>query len=78
MTFFLNNVFSGGSRPSGKEGEGGGGGGHPDSEIKGGPGLKKLFPALQASFWSKNKGGGRAPLGPPLDPPLVLIFVREN
>ena len=33
---------------------------------------KKIFPALQASFWSKNKGGGgvRAPLAPSLDPLL--------
>ena len=58
---------SGGSRPSDK-----GGGGHPDPEIRGGPGLKKIFfSALRASFWSKNKGGGRAPQAPPLDPPLL-------
>ena len=31
--------------------------GHPDSEIKGGPDLKKkIFSALRASFWSKTKG----------------------
>ena len=36
---------------------------HPDSEIRGGPGLKKNFLALWASFWSKNKGGA-GPLGP--------------
>ena len=61
---------SGGSRPSDKGG--GGGGGHPDPEIRGGPGLKKnFFSALRASFWSKNKGGGRAPQAPPLDPPLL-------
>ena len=40
----------GGSRTSDKEG----GGGHP--EI-GGVGLKKNYSALQASVWSKNKGG---------------------
>ena len=34
-------------------GGGGVGLGHPDSEIKGGPGLKKKF----FSFWSKTKGG---------------------
>ena len=37
---------------------GGGGGGHPDPEIKGGPGLKKIFSSLWGSFWSKNKGDG--------------------
>ena len=42
-------------------GGGGGGGGTP----------KKFFSALQASFWSKNKGGGeRAPWAPSLDPLL--------
>ena len=35
----------------------------------GGGGLQKIFSALQASFWSKNKGG-RPPQAPPLDPPL--------
>ena len=40
----------------------GGGGGHPDSEIKGGPGLKKnFFSALRASFWSKTKGAPDSP-----------------
>ena len=44
---------------------GGRGGGHPDPEIRGKPGLKKIFfSALRASVWSKNKrGGGWAPLG---------------
>ena len=37
---------------------------HPDSEIRGGPGLKKIFLALCASFWSKNGGGGGGPPGP--------------
>ena len=45
--------FSGGFRPLDK---GGGGGGHPDPEI-GGAASKKLFSALRASFWSKNKEG---------------------
>ena len=36
--------------------------GHPDPEIRvGGRFPKKIFPALRASFWSKNKGGA----GPP-------------
>ena len=52
---------------------GGGGGvglGHPDSEIKGGPGLKKkFFSALRASFWSKTKGAPDSP-APPLVTPL--------
>lgn len=31
---------------------------HPDAEIRGVPDLKKnFFLALQALFWSKNKGG---------------------
>ena len=51
---------------------GGGGGRHPDSEIRGGPGLKKNFLALWASFWSKNKGGGQGPRALPLDQPLPL------
>ena len=43
---------SGGSRPSDK----GRGAGHPDAEIRGeGAVSKKNFPALQASFWSKNQ-----------------------
>ena len=50
---------------------GGRGGGHPAPEIGGGPGLSKIFLALRASFWPKNKvgeGAGRAPL---LDPTLL-------
>ena len=44
--------------------------GHPDSEIKGGPGLKKkFFSDLRASFWSKTKGAPDSP-APPLDTPL--------
>ena len=40
-------------------GWGGGGGGHPHPEIReGGGSVKKIFWALQASVWSKNKGGG--------------------
>ena len=45
----------------------GGGGRHPDPEIRGRGVVSKKF------FWSKNKGGAggpRAPLVPPLDPPL--------
>ena len=44
---------------------GGGGGGHPDPEIReGGGSVKKIFCALQASVWSKNKGGGGVGLFP--------------
>ena len=39
------------------------GGHHPEPEIRGG-GLKKIFSALRASVWSKNKGGGQGPPGP--------------
>ena len=41
-------------RPSDKGG--GGGGVHPNPEIRGGAVSKKVFSALQASVWSKNKG----------------------
>ena len=55
-----------------------GGSGHPDPEIRGGEGglggLKRIFSALRASFWSKNKempgSLGLVPRAPPLDPPL--------
>ena len=40
------------------------GGSHLDPEISGGPGSKKFFGALQASIWSKNKGGGTGHPGP--------------
>ena len=51
----------------------GGGGVHPDPEIRGGAD-SKLFSAIRASFWSKNKGVGAGPLwAPPLDPQLVLV-----
>ena len=61
-------VPSGGSRPSDKVGAG-----HPDPEIRGGPGLqKKIFLALRASVWSKNKKAP-PPWGPSLDPPLVPL-----
>ena len=57
-----------------------GGGGHPDPEIRrrrGGQSLKKYFPALRASGWSKNKGGP-VPRFPPLDPPLGSAEVRRT
>ena len=37
----------------------------------GGRGTKTFFSAPRASVWSKNKGGGRAPRAPPLDPPVL-------
>ena len=47
-----------------RRGAGGGGGSHLDPQIReGGRSPKKIFSALQASVWSKNKGGGGA--GPP-------------
>ena len=51
-----------GADPDTQMGGVGEGGGHPDPEIRGMPGLKKIFFALRASVWSKNKGGG--PPGP--------------
>ena len=42
--------------------EGGGRAGHQDPEIRRGRVSTKFFSALQASVWSKNKGG-RAPPG---------------
>lgn len=53
---------------------------HPDSEIRGGSRgwergggavLKKIFSALLASVWSKNKGR-LASQAPPLDAPLSM------
>ena len=43
---------------------------------------KKIFLALQASVWSKNKGGGQGrapppPPPPPLDPPLLQILSKN-
>ena len=60
-------ITNGGSRPSDKWG---GGGGSSRPWDKGGPG-RFFFSALRASVWSKNKGEGRAPRAPPLDPPLM-------
>ena len=67
---FLNIIIttSGRSRPSER---GGGGSGHPDPEIRGGPGRKKIFSALRVSFWTKNKVGEQAPQAPPLNLPLI-------
>ena len=50
----------------GREGREGGGGGHPDPEIRWGRGQppEKIFSALRASFWSKNKGGRGCPAPP--------------
>ena len=39
-----------------RKGGGGGGGGHLDPEIRQSP--KKIFSALPASVWSKDRGGG--------------------
>ena len=52
------------------------GGGHPDPKIRGGgrPVSKKIFSALRASVWSKNKGWARAPRNSPLDPPLLHVY----
>ena len=47
------------------------GGGHPDPEIRGMPGLQKIFFRPFASQFGL-KIRGRAPRAPPLDPPLIL------
>ena len=65
---------SGGFTPSDN---GGGGDGHPDPEIRGGPASKKIFSVLQASFWSKNKGGP-APQAPPLDSAVALPLTATS
>lgn len=44
-----------------------GGEGHPDPEMRG-----EGRSGLRASFWSRNKVGGRALRASPLDPPLKL------
>ena len=41
-------------------------------DKKGARSPKKIFPALWASVWSKNKGG----LRPPLDPPLIRASIN--
>ena len=47
----------------------------PDLQI----GRQKFFLALQASVWSIKKGGGQAPLTPPLDLPLnCTLDIRER
>ena len=58
---------------------GGGGGGHPDPEIReGGGSVKKIFCALQASVWSKNKEGGWGCfLAPPLDKTFKKIKYKK-
>ena len=64
----------GGTRPSDKGGGGRVGGGHLDPEIRGARSQKKLFSALRASVWSKNRGGGgRPPWASPLHPPLMPL-----
>ena len=49
-------------RPSDK---GGGRGGHPDPEIRGGPGLKKKINFSSLGLGLKKGGGGQAPQAPP-------------
>ena len=58
-----------------KGGVGGGeeGAGHPGLEIKGKGRSPKIFSALRASVWSRNRGGGRSPRASSLDPPLCFL-----
>ena len=44
--------------------------GDPDLQIRGGGRGGHPDPEIFRPVWSKNKGGGRAPRAPPLDPPL--------
>ena len=48
-------------------------GGHPDPEIRGSSVSKKIFSALRASVWSKNRGGGGAGSPGPL-PRSATVF----
>ena len=55
----------------------------PDPQKRGGGRSPKIFFALWASVWSKNKGGGADPRAPPLDPALnathwVNLFPVDN
>ena len=56
------------------------GGGGASSRTLGGGASKKIFSALQASVWFKNKGG---PQVPPLDLPLFshcvssVLFIKS-
>ena len=66
-------INSDGSRPSDKSEPG-----HPDPEKKSGGGggvSEKIFSALGAPGWSKNKGvgGGRSPWNPPMDLPRIKV-----
>ena len=70
----VSSTVSGGSRPSDRGG--GGGGVHPDPEIRRAS-LHNFFSILRASFWSKNKGGARAPRAPTLDPTLLQAQKSE-
>ena len=49
----------------------GGGGGHPDPEIRGEERDQKIFSALWASVWSKNKWAEARPPGPPVPLPWI-------
>ena len=70
FSFRLNKTSSG-SRPS--DGGGGGGLGHPDSEIKGGPGLKKKFSRpFGPLFGLKLRGHGTPP------PPSPRYATEDN
>ena len=59
-------LYSGGSSDPDLQITGRGAPGDPDPEIRGGGSLHKIFLALRASVWFKNKTGA-----PPLDPPLL-------
>ena len=53
--------------------------GHPDPEIRGGPGLQKnvLWP-FRPQFGIKiSGGGGGTSWTPPLDPPLQMVYPMD-
>ena len=54
-------------------------GGHPDPEIRGSSVSKKIFSALRASVWSKNRGGGGGSPGPlPRSATVFCLVCRER
>ena len=56
-----------------------GGTAHPDPEIRGAPSLRKIFPALWASVWSKNKGRpGPSGPSPASATASYVIFISKS
>ena len=51
------------------------GSGHLDSEVRGGAVSQKIFFGPLALLFCRKIGGGQAPGGPSLDPPLSVVAV---